>query len=432
MTSTDPVTGDSWFPPTATEPMHSLVTIAGSKSMTNRALVLAALSDRPTIIRGALESRDTSLMVAALSQFVGSVVRGKSLRVEPRERRTVDNVTVYLGNAGTVARFVPAIAGLWSGSFHFDGDERIRSRPLSPLLSALRDLGVEIIAAHDDRPPFTVRGVGRVRGGAVRLDASQSSQFLSALLMAGSQYDEGLSIDLANGVIPNSNHVAMTIAMLQTFGVQGVFEPDHYEVHPSRIACDEVLIEPDLSSAAPFLAAAVLTGGIVRISGWPERSIQPVESVRRIFGELGSSIEVSDGHLTAVGSGQVQAADLNLSDIAELVPVLAAVLCFANGPSRIRGVGHIRGHESNRLLALATELSALGANVSETEDGLRILPARLRSGRIRTYEDHRLVQAAALVALRTPDIEIENASTVTKTFPRFVTEWQKMVTTAES
>jgi len=408
--------------------LDASVRIPGSKSITNRAYVLAALSAEPTLVRAPLDSRDARLMLGALSSLGGSWAQaGENVLVRPLVPEGTEPASVVLGNAGTVARFTPALAGLGSRPVTFDGDEAIRRRPIAPLLTALRDVGLDIDDEGRGAPPFTVRGHGGIDGGKVDLDSSASSQFLSALLLAGPSFSSGVTVRLVGGAPPSEPHIAMTLDLLRRFGAAPERAGTEFHVPPARLSCPDYTVEPDLSTAAPFVVAAAAAGGTVRIEGWPERTTQPGDWLRSLLVELGQEVSLDRGGLTVTGTGTISGTRLDLHEVGELTPVIAALLCFADGPSVISGVAHLRGHETDRLAALATELSGLGASVTETEDGLAITPAPLHGGVFHTYDDHRLVMAGAVLGLRVPGVEVENPATVGKTFPGFVDAWQAML-----
>lgn len=422
---------DTWTTPLAEGPLDADIRVPGSKSITNRAYVLAALASAPTRVRTPLDSRDARLMLGAISalgshsqeSIDGYLVHPLGPgRVHPGE-----TVRVELGNAGTVARFTPALATLGTGPVLFDGDEAIRRRPISPLLKALRDLGARIDDDRREAPPFTVHGEGGLRGGRVDLNSSASSQFLSALLLAGPSFQQGVTVRLVGGQVPSEPHIAMTVEMLRRFGATVDREGTEFHVAPTRLSCPEYIVEPDLSTAAPFVAAAVATGGTVRVAGWPHQTTQPGDWLRSLLPALGATAELDASGLTVTDGGTIPGVELDLHEVGELTPVIAALLCFAEGPSVISGVAHLRGHETDRLTALATELSSLGADVRETEDGLRITPAPLHGGKFHTYDDHRLVMAAAVLGLRVEGVEVQNPATVGKTYPGFVQAWADML-----
>ncbi|MBB4683027.1 3-phosphoshikimate 1-carboxyvinyltransferase [Amycolatopsis jiangsuensis] len=417
---------DHWAAPVANTPLDAAVRVPGSKSITNRAYVLAALASAPTRVRVPLDSRDTRLMLGALATLgARSEQTADGFLVHPLGPAggRVDEATVTMGNAGTVARFTPALAALGSAAVRFDGDEAIRRRPIGPLLTALRRLGARIDDEGRGAPPFTVHGEGGLRGGKVDLDSSASSQFLSALLLAGPAFDQGITVRLVGDAPPSEPHIAMTLDMLRRFGATVEREGSEFHVAPSKLSCPEYVVEPDLSTAAPFAAAAVVAGGTVRVQGWPKYTTQPGDWLRSLLPALGAKVTLDDSGLTVTGGSVIPGVELDLHEVGELTPVIAAMLCFAEGPSAISGVAHLRGHETDRLTALATELSGLGAGVTETGDGLRITPAPLHGGVFRTYDDHRLVMAAAVLGLRVPGVRVENPGTVGKTFPEFTGTW---------
>ncbi|WP_235022535.1 3-phosphoshikimate 1-carboxyvinyltransferase [Amycolatopsis alkalitolerans] len=421
-------TANTWSAPAASGALDAAVRVPGSKSITNRAYVLAALSEGPTLVREPLDSRDTRLMLGALSALgASSETSGDGVLVQPLRPEGDTEVSVTLGNAGTVTRFTPALAGLGSRPVVFDGDEAIRRRPIAPLLRALVELGLDIEDEGRGAPPFTVRGHGGVAGGKVELDSSASSQFLSALLLAGPSFTSGVTVRLVGDAPPSEPHIAMTLDLLRRFGAVPERSGREFHVPATRLSLPAYAVEPDLSTAAPFAVAAAVAGGSVRIEGWPEHTTQPGDWLRGLLEELGQRAELDASGLTITGSGGFPGARLDLHEVGELTPVVAALLCLADGPSVISGVAHLRGHETDRLAALATELSGLGAGVAETEDGLAITPAPLHGGVFHTYDDHRLVMAAAVLGLRVPGVEIENPATVGKTFPGFADAWQAML-----
>lgn len=421
---------DQWTAPVANAALDATVRVPGSKSITNRAYVLSALASAPTRVRVPLDSRDTRLMLSALATLgARSEETTDGFLVHPLDAAGVrgDEVTVTMGNAGTVARFTPALASLGNVPVRFDGDEAIRRRPIGPLLTALRRVGARIDDEGRGAPPFTVHGDGGLRGGKVDLDSSASSQFLSALLLAGPSFDQGVTVRLVGDAPPSEPHIAMTLDMLRRFGATVERDGSEFHVSPSKLSCPEYVVEPDLSTAAPFVAAAVVAGGTVRVQGWPKHTTQPGDWLRSLLPTLGAKVTLDDSGLAVTGGPAIPGVELDLHEVGELTPVIAAMLCFAEGPSVISGVAHLRGHETDRLTALATELSGLGAGVTETADGLRITPAPLHGGVFHTYDDHRLVMAAAVLGLRVPDVRVENPGTVGKTFPGFTSTWTGLV-----
>ncbi|MEJ7706924.1 MAG: 3-phosphoshikimate 1-carboxyvinyltransferase [Nocardioidaceae bacterium] len=400
----------------------------GSKSLTNRALLLAAIStDRTTITRPLL-ARDTRLMMSALQVLgIGIDEDHVEATVTVTPHPMWGPAAIDCGLAGTVMRFVPPVAALAQGCISFDGDDQARLRPMSQMLAALRQLGIAIDPAATSLL-FGLDGTGHVEGGVVVIDASTSSQFVSALLLAGARYRHGIDIRHDGKPIPSLPHIQMTVQMLRQRGViVDDHEPHRWVVSPGPIASVDTVIEPDLSNAAPFLAAAAITGGRVTVPGWPEPTTQAGDKLRSILALMGADVQLEQGALTVRGSGHIYGVDLDLHDVGELTPVIAAVATLAEGPSHLRGVAHLRGHETNRLAALASELQRLGGNATETADGLQIRPRPLTGGRFRTYADHRLAHAAAVLGLVVDDLEVEDIETTSKTHPDFVSAWTAML-----
>jgi 3-phosphoshikimate 1-carboxyvinyltransferase len=400
--------------------------------MTARALVLSALSVGPSTVHAPLRARDTVLMAAGLRALGCKVSTMDDQRWDVRPRPLKGPAQVDCGLSGTVMRFLPPVAVVANGEVTFDGDPYARKRPLGPLIKALRDLGARIDASATDGLPLTVHGTGRLRGGEVVIDASASSQFVSALLLAGADFDEGVTVRHVGPPVPNAPHLRMTVRMLRSAGAavdDGI--KDVWRVAPGRLTGRAWQIEPDLSSAAPFFAAALVTGGKVTLQGWPRTSVQPVEKVREIFSRLGGHVALNEDGLTVTGSGKIQAIDASLADVTELTPVVAALATLAEGPSHLRGVGNIRHHETNRLAALGAQLSALGADVSETPEGLAITPKPLTGTVFETYDDHRMAHAAAVIGLRVPDVQLSDVSCTAKTLPAFPRLWAELVSSGE-
>jgi 3-phosphoshikimate 1-carboxyvinyltransferase len=428
------VTADLWAAPVADGPVSALVPIPGSKSVTNRALVLAALADEPSVIRRPLSARDTLLMVEALHQTLGATIEvGEAddrevWRVVPGRGR--GRAVVDCGLAGTVMRFVPPVTPLHDGVVTFDGDPRARERPMAVVIDALRALGAHIDDEGRGRLPFVIDADGRLSGGSVSVDASASSQFVSGLLLAGALYEKGITVHHQGNRIPSLPHIAMTVTMLRQQGVDvDDTEPSTWRIQPGAVRALDREVEPDLSNAAPFLAAALVTGGSVRVPGWPRSTHQPGDVLRDLLARMGAEITLDEGGLRVAGPGHgaIRGLDTDLHDVGELTPVLAALAALAKSPSHLRGIGHLRGHETDRLAALAAELSALGADVREHPDALEIRPSELTGGVFRTYADHRMAQAGTLLGLAVPGVQIENVATTAKTLPDFVTMWQAML-----
>ena len=397
------------------------VSLPGSKSLTNRALLLAAIADGPSVVRRALRSRDTLLMAAALTAIGAAVdTSGEDWTVTPGAFDR--DAEVDCGLAGTVMRFVPPVAALSTGAIAFDGDEHMRNRPVGEVLSALRSLGIEVSAG--DRLPFTVRGAGSVPGGEVTVDASRSSQFISALLLAGARYDKGVDVRHVGAPVPSLPHIEMTVEMLRAQGVEvDDSEADRWTVDPGRVAPVDLAIEPDLSNAAPFLALAAVSGGSVTVRDWPLRTTQAGDSLRQVLADMGCTVSLDASGLTVEGPQELQGVELDLHDVGELTPAIAALCALAATPSRLTGVAHIRDHETDRLAALAAELTALGADVTELPDGLEIRPAPLHGGLFHTYADHRMAHAGVIICAAVDGVLVENVGTTSKTFPDFADFW---------
>ena len=424
-----------WEAPVAVLPVDAQVALPGSKSMTNRALVLGALADGPSTIHHPLDARDTRLMAAAL-RALGSDIRPvhdaqASWGVSPG--RLPGDVAIDCGLAGTVMRFVPPIAALAAGDVHFDGDPAARRRPVGPLLDALRQCGVRI----DDgaaRLPFTVHGCGSARGGAAAIDASRSSQFVSGLLLAAARFDQGLTVRNTGRVVPNRPHVSMTLRMLHQHGVAASATTsdgaDSWRVEPGPITARDWTIEPDLSNATPFMAAALATAGAVRFEGLGRASVQAVEPVTALIEALGGSVTVTDGSLEVAGGDVIVGGELDLRDLGELTPTVVALALMAESPTRIVGIDYLRGHETDRLAALAAESGRLGGDVSVTDDGLLVRPRPLHGGAWHTYDDHRMATAGAIVGLRVAGVTVQNIASTKKTFPGFAGLWRTMVDVA--
>ncbi len=402
------------------------VVLPGSKSQTNRALVLAAIADGTSTIHLPLVARDTELMATALESLGATIARHEdSWTVTPI--RPVASAAVDCGLAGTVMRFVPPVAALGSGEAHFDGDPRARERPMGTTISSLRDLGVRIDDDGRSSLPFTVHGAGAVRGGPLTVDASASSQFVSALMLVAPRFTEGLDLRHEGASLPSLPHVAMTVTELRRRGVVVDESPARWQVRPGPVKALDVTIEPDLSNAGPFVAAALATGGTVRVRHWPDQTDQAGDAWRDLAVAFGGRVTHDGTDLVVVGPAQLSGVELDLHDVGELTPVVAALAALAGQPSRLTGIGHLRGHETDRLAALATEINGLGGQVEELPDGLVITPAPLHGGTFATYEDHRIAHAAAVIGLRVPGVLIENIATTAKTYPGFADDWTRLV-----
>jgi 3-phosphoshikimate 1-carboxyvinyltransferase len=482
-----------WEAPQASGPLRARVRVPGSKSMTNRALVLAALAAGPADILNPLLARDTLLMAGAL-RALGAAVDTRATPAAPATAAasttaetsamsgtsatawrvspgwTTSDALVDVGNAGTVMRFVPPVAALASVATEFHGDPRASQRPVGAIISALREIGAVIDDGGRGAIPFTVHGAGSLAGGAVTVDASASSQLVSGLLLAAPRYDKGLEVRHRGGRAPSAPHIAMTVQMLREAGAavetatvstaspataspataspaaaspaaagprivpsggagtNADVLPDTWYVHPGELSSQPITIQPDVVNSMPFLAAAMVTGGTVTILGWPAVTIQPAAQILSVLREMGADCVMGPDGLAVTGPPELRGITADLADCSEISMVLGALAALAGSPSVLTGIGHQRHQETDRLAALATEINALGGDVTERPDGLEIRPRPLRSGRpFATYDDHRLVMAAAVLGLVVPGLRVENVATVGKTFPGFTSAWAAML-----
>ena len=417
-------------------PVDISVVIPGSKSVTNRALILASQAASGSTLRRPLISRDSELMVAGLKALgIGieestTVVDGnEELQwvVTPAPMR--GGVRVDVGNAGTVMRFLPPLAALATGEVIFDGDPRSYERPLGPVIKALEELGVSI--DHEDRYslPLKLNGTGKIDGGEITIDASESSQFLSALLLVAPSFTKGITVKHKGGLLPSMPHIEMTVDMLRQFGatVEVDSVAQTWSVKPGALHGLDLVIEPDLSNAAPFLSIAMVCGGRVAIADWPKKTTQPGDQLRTILADMGAQFSFGDNGLTIIGTGKIHGIDVDLHDVGELTPSIAALAALADSPSHLRGIGHLRKHETDRLAALTREINALGGNVTEEETALHITPAPLHAGVFHTYDDHRLATAGTVLGLVVKGIEVENIATTRKTLPDFPGLWSSLL-----
>jgi len=418
------------------QPVEAFVVIPGSKSVTNRALILAAQAASPSILRRPLVSRDSELMVAGL-RALGVGIEEKNVVVNGVEEHQWvvtpaplrGGVKVDVGNAGTVMRFLPPLAALASGDVAFDGDPRSYERPLGPVIKALEELGISIEHGGRYSLPMKLHGTGKIPGGALTIDASASSQFLSALLLVAPSFENGIVATHKGGLLPSMPHIEMTVDMLRSFGAQVSVDTsaESWSVKPGKLHGQDLVIEPDLSNAAPFLSLAMVCGGSVTIADWPSSTTQPGDQLRSIFTQMGAKVSMDERGLTLSGTGVIHGIDIDLHDVGELTPSIAAVAALADSPSHLRGIAHLRLHETDRLAALTREINALGGNVVEEESALHITPAPLHGGVFHTYDDHRLATAGAVIGLVVPGIEVENIATTRKTLPDFPGLWSSLL-----
>ncbi|CAB4552765.1 unannotated protein [freshwater metagenome] len=434
--------------------IDSTITIPGSKSVTNRALILAAISQTPSRLRKPLSSRDTDLMVKGLRSLgcqIDEVKTDEGFDYLITPNKLVGPTQIDVGNAGTVMRFLPPIAALANGLIHFDGDARSHERPLGPVISALEQLGISIEHGNKYRLPLTINGSGKIAGGEIEVDASASSQFVSALLLLGPATENGITVKHVGSTLPSQPHIDMTVQMLRQFGATvEVVGNSTWIVLPSKLTGQDLTIEPDLSNAAPFMAAAMITGGRVVIKDWPKITTQPGDQLRKIFSDMGAQISFVEDGLAVQGkssvSGDNNAAgltgltgltgiDVDLHDVGELTPSIAAVAALASTPSALRNIEHLRLHETDRLSALANEINKLGGDVTQTASDLMINPKPLKLSAatptdhylFNTYEDHRMATAGAIIGLVVPGVIVENIETTKKTLPDFPGLWRQML-----
>jgi len=429
-----------WSAPTASGPLTARLMLPGSKSLTNRELVLAALADGPSLLRRPLHSRDSALMIEALKQVgvgieevPGDGAFGPDLRVTPTSELH-GGVSIDTGLAGTVMRFLPPVAALALGPVAVDGDAAARARPMRTTILALRDLGIEVDDDGSGTMPFTIHGTGRVEGGELSIDASASSQFVSGLLLAAPRFARGLELRHTGERLPSLPHIEMTIAVLAARGVVVENpEPGVWRVPAVPIAARDVTIESDLSNAAPFLAAALVAGGTVTIDGWPDRTTQVGAQLEQLLPRFGAVVRrdgdalTVDGGTGVRGGAALPGVDLDLSEAGELAPTLAALAALASEPSRLTGIGHLRGHETDRLAALRDDIARLGGSVTELEDGLAIEPAPLHGGPWLAYDDHRMATSGALLGLAVDGVEVDDIGSTAKTLPEFPQLWADML-----
>lgn len=424
----------AWSAPTATGPLRATVTVPGSKSLTNRELILAALADAPGRLSAPLHSDDSARMIDALRAL------GIGIEFVPGAGRYGDDIVVTptwplrggaeidCGQAGTVMRFVAGLGGFADGDVVMTAHESALHRPMGEMIKALREVGVDIDDGGHWALPFSVRGHGQIRGGEVTIDASASSQFVSGLLLSAPRFDVGLHLIHSGERLPSLPHIDMTVEALAHRGVH-VERPTvgEWVVPAGPIRGKDVAIEPDLSNAAPFLAAAMIAGGSVSVTGWPAHSTQPGAMLVDILALMGARTVRRGGALTVTAGAGIHGVDLDLSAAGELSPTIFALAAFADAPTTLYGIGHIRGHETDRIAALIGELRALGGEAEELEDGIRVIPRPLHGGRWRAHHDHRIATTGALFGLAVPGVEIDDIGTTAKTMPEFPEMWRRML-----
>ena len=413
------------------EPINAKISIPGSKSATNRALILAAIAKTPSRLRKPLSSRDADLMVKGLQSLgckIDEIKTAQGFDYQITPQKLTGPTQIDVGNAGTVMRFLPPIASLATGLIHFDGDARSHERPLEPVIKALEQLGASIEHGNRYRLPLTINGSGGIKGGEVEVDASASSQFISALMLLGPATKNGLTIRNIGKSLPSMPHIEMTIQMLRQFGATVEVNENSWTVRSGDLSGQDLTIEPDLSNAAPFMAAAMICGGSVEILDWPKSTSQPGDQLRDIFAKMGARIEQNNEGLKISGSGKINGIDIDLHNVGELTPSIAAVAALASTQSTLRGIAHLRLHETDRLAALANEINNLGGDVTEGPGELLIKPAKLIASQIfKSYEDHRMATAGAIIGLAVKDLIVENIETTKKTLPNFPGMWQEML-----
>jgi 3-phosphoshikimate 1-carboxyvinyltransferase len=415
-------------------PPRGTVAAPGSKSITNRALVLAALSQpagNPCELRGVLRSEDTEVMVEALCDL-GFTIRAdwpnNVLRVWSEERapRTIpaDRADLFVGNSGTTMRFLTALVSLGRGRYRLDGVSRMRERPIEDLLAALRQLGVKAWSERNNGCPPVLIDANGLAGGEVRIKADISSQFLSGLLMAAplAQGDVIIEVD---GAMVSEPYVAMTVAMMRRWGFRVETEGNRFRIPGGQTAgLREYDVEPDASAASYFFGAAAITQGEATVPGLHPESLQGDVRFVDLLEDMNCEVQRSRTGISVKGR-PLRGIDVDMSALSDCVMTLSAVACFASGPTTIRNVAHIRHKETDRLHALATELRRIGAGVEEFADGLKITPAPLHGGVVETYNDHRMAMSLALVGLRSAGIIIKHPQCVAKTYPIFFQDLQR-------
>ena len=418
----------NWSAPSAKRPIHSTVSIPGSKSATNRAFVLAALGDSISKINKPLLARDTELMLQALKKLGCTITRTNELIEITPMKRVHQDLAIDVGLAGTVMRFVPPLAALTAGVVHFDGDQRARNRPMKTLIDSLKALKISVDDESSGSLPFSIISEGNVQGGEITIDASESSQFISALLLAGAKFSNGLTIKHVGNKLPSLPHIEMTIDMLNQVGVKvSSIEKNSWRVNPTVFKSKDWLIEPDLSNAGPFIAAAMVTKGEVTIKDWPQNTTQAGNVWIEILTKMGAQVSLTEKGLTVSQSGDIKGIEFDLSDVGELTPVLVSIAVLANSNSSLTGIAHLRGHETDRLAALVENIKSIGGDAEENTDGLIIRPRKLHGGLWKSFDDHRMATAGAVIGLVVEGILVDDIKTTSKTLPDFENMWTSLV-----
>jgi 3-phosphoshikimate 1-carboxyvinyltransferase len=412
-------------------PLDATVTVPGSKSLTNRALLIAALAAGRSVLTGALASDDTRYMAGAL--------RALGIRVEQEDRAAgarftvqgqggrfpVSEAEIFIGASGTAARFLTAALALGHGRYVLDGVPRMRERPIEPLLMALRQLGATIYSQEGTGCPPVVAEAAGLPGEICRVRGDLSSQFLSALLMVGPYAGGGMTVHV-EGELVSRPYIGITTSIMRDFGVTVLEQGDRYIVPPGVYTAREYAIEPDATAASYFYAAAALTGGTVRVAGLGRGAVQGDLAFVDVLERMGCTIERGADAITVHGPAQLRGVDADMGDISDTAQTLAAIAPFASGPVTMRGLAHARLKETDRVAAVAAELRKLGGQVEERPDGLTIHPSALHAGTVATYDDHRMAMSFALIGLRVPGIRIADPGCVAKTFPDFFERFEAM------
>jgi 3-phosphoshikimate 1-carboxyvinyltransferase len=399
-------------------PLDATVTVPGSKSLTNRALVAAALADGTSEIVRPLEADDTDAMAACLAAL-GVVIRRQPDRwiVEGRERPAPGPARLDAHLSGTTARFIAPVVALGEGAYTLDGGPSLRTRPMAPMLDALRSLGAQIVGhGEPGHLPVTITA-GGLFGGTIRVRADLSSQFVSGLLLAAPRAKSDLVIEVEGDVVSRP-FLDLTVRVMHAFGAPVETDAGRFAVPAGGYRPAEYRVEPDASSASYFFAAAAICGGRVTVEGLGSGTTQGDARFADVLASMGAIVERTATSTTVVG-GPLVGVDVDLAEMGDVALTLAAVAVFADGPTRVRGVGYIRRHETDRIAAVVKELGRCGVRAEETEDGFIVHPGTPHGAEIHTYDDHRVAMSFALLGLRVPGIRITDAACVGKTFPGF-------------